>query len=577
MSARSWSGFYVAGLSALLVPWRLGHPTFGARLGKLLFTLAIAAGLTPFPAFSDQNELANQSGESAKIETAPVVVDGEILFRVRGASAFPAERRAESIARRIETVARNPDIKPDALQLVDAENRVRIDAGTQNVMSVLDLDTELESIDQRRVLAEVYLVRIAQAIDAYRNDRRPGVLLTHAVYALAATLILLGMLWGLRWTHRRLTALIEQRSKERIAWLESKSYKLLQAEHLWAALQGALKTTRLLLILLAAYLYLNSVLGLFPWTRGLSRDLFDFLVTPLKTMGQGLLGYTPSLLFLAILLIVTRYILKWTRALFEAVGSRNIIFAGFEPEWASPTYRIVKVVIIAFAVVVAYPYIPGSDSGAFKGVTLFLGVLFSLGSSSVLSNVIAGYTMTYRRAFKLGDRVKIGETIGTVSQMRLLVTHLRTPKNEEAVIPNSVILNSEVTNYSSLAADEGLILHTTVGIGYEVPWRQVEAMLIMAAERTPGLVTDRPPFVLQRSLGDFAITYELNVYCDRPNQIMSLYSALHRNILDAFNEYGVAIMTPAYEGDPEQPKFVPKDQWYAAPAQPPAHVGQTST
>jgi small-conductance mechanosensitive channel len=225
--------------------------------------------------------------------------------------------------------------------------------------------------------------------------------------------------------------------------------------------------------------------------------------------------------------------------------------------------------VIAFGVIVAYPYIPGSESAAFKGISLFLGVVFSLGSSSAISNMIAGYTMTYRRAFKLGDRVQIGDVVGDVVEIRLQVTHLRSLKNEEVIIPNSLILNGQVMNYSSLAREDGLILHTTVGIGYEVPWRQVEAMLLTAAARTAGLRQEPRPFVLQRSLADFAVTYELNVYCDDAHRMMPLYTALHRNILDVFNEYGVQIMTPAYESDPAAPKVVPREQWYAPPASAP--------
>ena len=195
-----------------------------------------------------------------------------------------------------------------------------------------------------------------------------------------------------------------------------------------------------------------------------------------------------------------------------------------------------------------------------------MGVLFSLGSTSVISNVIAGYTMTYRRAFRVGDRVKIGATVGDVMEMRVLVTHVKTPKNEEVVIPNSTILGGEVTNYSTMARAQGLILHTIVGIGYDVPWRQVEAMLLLAAERTEGLLQEPGPFVRQKSLGDFAVNYELNAYCDDPSQMPKLCSEMHRNIQDVFNENGVQIMSPAYRGDPAEPKIVPKEQWYSPPA-----------
>jgi small-conductance mechanosensitive channel len=234
---------------------------------------------------------------------------------------------------------------------------------------------------------------------------------------------------------------------------------------------------------------------------------------------------------------------------------------------------MVRVLVVAFAIVVGYPYLPGSQSEAFKGVSILLGIMFSLGSSTAIANIIAGYSLTYRRAYRIGDRVKIGDVVGDVAEMRLQVTHLRSPKNEEIVIPNSTIMNSHVINYSSLAAQHGLILHTTVGIGYETPWRQVEAMLIEAAGRTPGLLRKPPPFVLQKSLGDFAVTYEINVYTDQPQAGPRLYAALHRSILDVFNEYGVQIMTPAYEGDPEQAKLVPKDKWFELPARPEGSSG----
>jgi small-conductance mechanosensitive channel len=315
-----------------------------------------------------------------------------------------------------------------------------------------------------------------------------------------------------------------------------------------------------------SYMYLNLVLGLYPWTKALARRLLAVFLDPLNTMGTAVLDTLPNLAFLAILIVVTRYGLKGVRLFFVGIDHGTVTLAGFEREWAMPTYRIIRLLGIAFALVVAYPYIPGSQSDAFKGISIFLGVIFSLGSSSFIGNMIAGYTMTYRRAYKLGDHIRVNDIEGDVVEMRLLVTHLRTVKNEEIVVPNSVILNSHVINYTTLARSHGLILHTTVGIGYEVPWRQVEAILRMAAERTPGLLNKPQPFVLQKSLDDFAVTYELNAYTDNPQATPQLYTALHQNILDLFNEHGVQIMTPAYQGDPDAPKMVPKDQWFAAPA-----------
>jgi small-conductance mechanosensitive channel len=323
-----------------------------------------------------------------------------------------------------------------------------------------------------------------------------------------------------------------------------------------------------LVILVGSYAYLNYVLRLFPWTRALGRSLSDIFLQPLATLATGFVGFIPDLVFLIILALVTRYVLKLVRVFFQRIGDGSITLHGFDPEWARATYGITRFGVVAFALVIAYPYIPGSGSEAFKGIGLVLGLMFSLGSPSVIGNAVAGLGLAFRGAFRVGDRVRIGEHIGEVTQVRLLTTYLRSPKNEQVIIPNSMILNREVVNYSALAKQSGLILHTNVGIGYETPWRQVEAMLLESVRRTPGLKAQPEPFVLHKKLGDFAVDYEINAYTDDASRILALYTALHRNILDVFNEYGVQIMTPAYEGDPEQPKVVPREQWFTSPAAP---------
>jgi small-conductance mechanosensitive channel len=294
------------------------------------------------------------------------------------------------------------------------------------------------------------------------------------------------------------------------------------------------------------------------------------LFRPVQIIGRGIIDLVPNVIFLTVLFVVFRFGLRLIRVFFDAVSRGSVTLRSFDPDWARPTYKIARAAVIALGAIVAYPYIPGSSSDAFKGVSLFIGVVLSLGSTSAIANIIAGYMMTYRRAFRIGDRVKIGDATGDVTEMRLQVTHLRSFKNEEIIIPNSQILTKDVVNYSSMARTEGLILHTEVGIGYETPWRQVESMLLIAADRTPGLLTDPRPFLRLKKLGDFAVTYELNVYCRVAQAMGELYTELHRNILDVFNEYGVQIMTPAYEGDPKSPKVVDRQHWYA----PPAHAGQ---
>jgi small-conductance mechanosensitive channel len=502
------------------------------------------------------------------VRLAPVVVDGETLFAVRGVTARPADRRAGEIADRIRAVAANQHIGKQSLTLEVGPVATWILADGQRIVAVLDEDAAIEEAS-RGPLAELYRARIWEAIESYRRDRRPAILWWHALLTVCTTAALLVAAQLGRRLTTRLRARIECRYRTHIEGLEDRALHIVKVEQIWRALTGFLDLAWGLGIAVTVYAYFNYVLALFPWTRGLAKVLSAMTLEPLRTMGWGFVGMIPNLVFLAILIPVVRYILKIIRALFHGVSAGTVKLKGFDPEWATPTYRLVRLLVIALAIVVAYPYIPGSQSEAFKGVSLLMGLIFSLGSSSVMGNYIAGYSLTYRRPFRLGDRVKIGTHVGDVERVRLLVTHLRTPKNEEIVVPNSQILNAEVINFSSMARERGLILHTTVGIGYETPWRQVEAILMEAAARTPGLRREPAPFVLQNALGDFCVTYEINAYCDTPQAMPELYTELHRNILDGFNEYGVQIMTPAYESDPRQPKVVPKEDWYAAPARPP--------
>jgi small-conductance mechanosensitive channel len=521
---------------------------------------SVPAGAAPTPA-PKPVPIAEEADE---IVVAPVIVDGMTVLRVRGISSYPAEKRAEQIAARIRVLADDRSFSESALRIEEAGNATRILAGEQLVLTVTEADAQLERLD-RQTLARATLTRIGEAVRDYRRDRGAERLTRSGLFALAATVALVALLWIGARAMRRLDAFLERRIKGRLAGLEAKSLRIVNAAQLWRMLHGLRSLLWTTAVLMAIVLYLNFLLQLFPWTRWFGLRLFALLLDPLRTIGQGLLSAIPNLVFLAILIVAFRYVLKALRLLFAALAEGSLAFHGFEREWAWPTYRLVRLLVLALAVVVAYPYIPGSQSEAFKGVSILLGVIFSLGSSSVIGNFIAGYTMTYRRAFHVGDRVRINEHLGDVAEMRLLVTHVRTPKNEEIVIPNSVILNSSVVNYSTLAREGRLILYTTVGIGYETPWRQVEAMLMQAAERTADLLKEPRPFVLQKALGDFAVTYEINVYCGDAQAMLQLYTQLHQNILDVFNEYGVQIMTPAYVGDPTQPKIVPKDQWYAAP------------
>lgn len=541
-----------------------------AKSSAILLLLAATAVVICSGAAFAQSESKDASfiASEREVVTAPVVVDGRVLFRLRGVTAFPAADRAATIAQRIRAIAADRTIPPSALHLVANEHWTEIVAGESSIVSVFDADAAAEGPGlSRQALAQVYLNQISSTLQQYRAEREPAQLVRNAFRIASWTFLLLlvelAMLGSLRW----LTVRIGLRYQSAIERIETETFRLIRAGSIWVALRFAIRFFALIAALGILYVYLHIVLDYLPWTRALSADLRALTLAPLLVLARESVATIPRLLVIVVIVAVARYVIRLARFFFSAIASGAVTFSGFEAEWSKPTYNIVRVLIIAFAAMVCYPYIPGSGSEAFKGITIFLGVLFSLGSSSLLANIIAGYTMAYRRAFHVGDRIKVGDLIGDVTEIGLMVTHMRSIKNEELVVPNSLILNSNVINYASLARKQGLILHTAVGIGYETAWRQVEAMLLMAAERAPGLLREPAPFVLQLSLNDFAVTYELNVYCDRPGEMDRLYAELHRNVLDVFNEYGVQIMTPAYIADPVEPKVVPREQWFAKPAE----------
>ncbi len=531
-------------------------------LTVLPVSLWVLCGLLCASAFAQSPQAQDPTG----VSTAPVIVDGKKLFRVRGTSAYPATRRAGEIRQRIIDLARDESFDPDQLTVVAEEPfHSVIMAGDLEVFNVFDEDAALENV-QLRVLVVVYRDVIAEAIRQYRADRSIDRLVNNSLLALAATMLFAFLLWAVSRIFRWLVTWTERDVRRGVQELATKTYHLFHPHQLWQFVAGMLRFLRLVTYIILVYFYLNAVLGLYPWTRPVARTLFRFVVDPLESMWLGFVAAVPNLIFLAVLWVVVNYLLKIFRAFFKAIEQRRVRLESFESEWAMPTYKIVRILVIAFAVVVAYPYIPGSDSLAFKGVTVFVGILLSLGSSSFIANLLAGVSMPYRGAFREGDRIKVGQTMGIVEELTVMVTRVRTPKNEIVVIPNSNILNTDVINYSHLARTEGLLLHTTVGIGYDTPWRQVEAMLIEAANRTEGLKKEPPPFVLQTSLNDFSVEYQVNAYCSKVRDIPLIYSRLHANIQDVFNENGVQIMSPAYVADPETPKLVPPEAWRTPPA-----------
>jgi small-conductance mechanosensitive channel len=256
--------------------------------------------------------------------------------------------------------------------------------------------------------------------------------------------------------------------------------------------------------------------------------------------------YIPNLLTIIVIYVFTWYIVKLVKFIAGEIENGDFVIKNFYPEWAIPTFNIIRILLYTFMFVVIFPYLPGSDSRVFQGVTLFFGVLFSFGSSSAISNVVAGIVLTYMRPFKLGDRVRVGEILGDVIEKNLLITRIRTSKNEDITVPNATILNGATINYSSSSQNLGLILNTNVMVGYDKPWRTVHELLIEAALASDGILAEPRPFVLQVALNEFSVTYQLNAYTALPNKMSTLYSGLHKNMVDKFNEAGIELLSPHF-------------------------------
>lgn len=332
----------------------------------------------------------------------------------------------------------------------------------------------------------------------------------------------------------------------RIPPIRIQTFEVISAERLTDGLKWAVDKAKIITWLIILYIFIPIFFSYFPRTRKFVLGYLDYFVVPFKAIFHGIIAFVPNLIFIAITFYVVRYFLKLLRMVFFEIQTGRISFSGFHKDWAQPTFKLSRFLVIVIAVVMVSPYLPGFGSPAFQGLSVFFGILLSLGSTAAIANIVAGAALTYMRPFNVGDRVKIADTMGDVLEKTLLVTRIRTVKNVEVTIPNSMVLGSHMINFSSEAKEGRLILFTSVTIGYDVPWRQVQELLIEAAKVTDGIVTEPTPFVLQTSLNDFSVTYELNVYTADAQHLLRIQSELHANIQDKFNEAGVEIMSPTY-------------------------------
>jgi small-conductance mechanosensitive channel len=364
--------------------------------------------------------------------------------------------------------------------------------------------------------------------------------------AVAITVALVVFLVAVEVLYRRVAAFLEERRRSGKTTVAVQRLELASGERVAGVLSVAARWLRNAAALVGAYLYVPMVLSVFPFTEPLAGPLFGYFLDPLQAIWTAFVGYLPNAIHILVVVVVTRYALKFLHILFGAVESGRVVVTGFHPEWAEPTYKLVRILAVVIVFVDVVPHLPGASTGFFQGVSILVGAMVTLGSSSAVSNLVSGAVLIYTRGFQIGDYVEIGEAFGEVVERSLLKTQLRTPLNEMVTIPNSRVLGANIVNYSTDARERGLFLTTTVGIGYDVDWRTVHGLLEQAASRTEHVMAEPRPHVIQKSLDDFAVTYELRASTRRADRIPAIRSQLRQNVLDAFNEAGVEILSPRY-------------------------------
>ncbi|AGH94520.1 mechanosensitive ion channel family protein [Pseudobdellovibrio exovorus] len=467
----------------------------------------------------------------------------------QGLGSFSSAERAEKMQERIEKLAQNSSFDEATISIIKLEGAYDLMAQDNIIASFRDGDLELNEGQTHETEVQMVVQQTQQAIRAYRDQHSPETLAWGLLYTAIATVGLLIILTLFKKAYVFLYAFVKKNTETYIRsfkFLNNESYLLLNPKSIAEAMVWLISAVRVVLTLIVFYIYVPLIFSFFPLTEKWTPVLFDYILNPLLTIGRVVVNYLPNLFYVVMIGLVTHYVLKVIHFIFREVERGRLQFPEFHREWADPTFKLVRVLVLALAFVMAFPYLPGSGSPAFQGVSVFLGLLVSFGSSSAISNIVSGIVITYMRPFKPGDRVKIADTMGDVIEKSLLVTRIRSIKNVEITIPNSMVLGSHIVNYSASAEQEGLILNATVTIGYEVPWRQVHELLKSAALKTDLVDKNKAPFILQTALNDFNVAYELNAYTTEPNRMIEIYSGLYQNIQDAFNEAGVEILSPQY-------------------------------
>lgn len=476
----------------------------------------------------------------------PVVVEGDTLFYLytkRG--GYTPLQRAEMIDAAIMQLGKRFTLHPDSVYIESSDIVTDLMYGNKVIASFTDQDGLWEGRSREQLATDKRKI-VVQKLKELKEEHslwQLGKRILYFVLVLAGQYLLF---WLTGWLFRKLKVRIQKLKDTRLKPISIQNYELLDTQRQVNLLIFLSNLLRYVIMLLQLLITVPLLFAIFPQTKRLAYQIFSYIWNPIKNILVGIVDYIPNLFAILIICFAVKYLVRLVHYLSREVEAGRLKFGGFYPDWAMPTYHIIRFLLYAFMIAMIYPYLPGAKNGVFQGISVFVGLIISLGSSTVIGNVIAGLVITYMRPFKLGDRIQLNDTTGNVIEKTPLVTRIKTPKNEVVTIPNSFIMSSHTVNYSASAREYGLIIHSEVTIGYDVPWRQVHQLLIEAALNTPGVIDDPRPFVLETSLSDWYPVYQINAYIREADKLAQIYSDLHQNIQDRFNEAGVEIMSPHY-------------------------------
>ncbi len=492
----------------------------------------------------------NPTQPENKIDGFPVMLDGKPLFFIRrGVSSFSAEERANAVTRRIERIAQNDSIPVENLTIeqIPDDNSRYLSVDQEVILTVTEQDAKAYR-STPKVLAQQALQKIQEAIAQYRQDRKPEQLLKNIIYTVIASFAFLIISFAVIKISGKLFPFIRSLIESLTPGIQIGNVEIVSSSKISFFWLRVLRIIRLFVLFLLLFYYATFVLRLFPWTRVFGESILGYLFQSLELVLSSIGKYLPNAFIIAIIIFITYYLIRLIKPFFTAIERGNLVIPGFYTDWAKPTYNILLVIILAIAAIVAFPYLPGFNSPAFQGISVFLGLLLSLGSTSAIANVIGGIILIYTRAFRIGDHIQIGDVIGDLIEKNFLVIRICTPTNKIITIPNSSLLSGNVINFSisSRELNRNLIIQTTITLGYDLPWRKAHKTLIEAALETEHILKEPAPFVLQTSLDNFYISYQLNAYTNQPNLMVIIYSELHQNIQDKCNEAGIEILSPSY-------------------------------